>query len=503
MDAHFFRALTGELEENLKGRRVEKIFAPAEGVWTFALQSKGGKEYLLLRPAKSVGLLFISRVKPVNPPSPPAQVMWLRKRLAGRRLFEAHHDWINLRVAFTLSPWKQRDKYRYLLLDMKKGVSLIHDLPEGFPAPVNWPSYDAARNDEDIWREYPQISPPLRKTLNSLSEDEGRALLERLEAGLSDRFYITEKNGELSPPRVWANPKTDEQAYSSALDAASIYGEKVLFPVMERMENAEQRNTLKSGKRKFKKVFQRIEQEEERLRKLQDRKIEAEALQAEMYRLKDLRELDRVTVNHPEHGQMEVELDPLLTPAENMEKIFRFAAKAQRGFKHMERRRQEVEAEHEQFLKANLMPSPGKGQKKKNVEIPKKYKNIAAALFISSDGFLMIRGKNSKANHEILSKVSSVFDYWFHVQGGPGSHVVLKRDHPGQEVPEQTLREAAVLAALKSYRTNDSKADVMCALVKDVRKVKGWAHGQVAVDSVLQNLHVDIDQSLEEKLAKK
>ncbi|NDV22013.1 NFACT RNA binding domain-containing protein [Desulfovibrio sp. JC022] len=503
MDAHFFRALTGELEENLKGRRVEKIFAPAEGVWTFALQSKGGKEYLLFRPAKSVGLLFLSRVKPVNPPSPPSQVMWLRKRLAGRRLFEAHHDWINLRIAFTLSPWKQRDKYRYLLLDMKKGVSLIHDLPEGFPAPVTWPSYEEARSDDEVWRNFPQISPPLRKTLSGLPEEKGRNLLNRLEDGITDHFYISEKKGELTAPRVWSNPKGEEQAYDSAIEASSIYGEKILFPVMERMENAEQRSTLKSGKKKFKKIFKRIEQEEERLRSMQARKIEAEALQAEMYRLKDLRELDRVTVNHPEHGEMEVELDPLLTPAENMEKIFRFAAKAQRGFKHMERRKQEVEAEHELFLKANLMPSTDKGRKKKNIEIPKKYKSIAASLFISSDGFLMIRGKNSKANHEILSKVSSVFDYWFHVQGGPGSHVILKRDHPGQEVPEQTLREAAILAALKSYRTNDSKADVMCALVKDVRKVKGWAHGQVAVDSVLQNLHVDIDQSLEEKLAKK
>ncbi|TIH14127.1 DUF814 domain-containing protein [Marinifilum sp. JC120] len=503
MDAHFFRALTGELEENLKGRRVEKIFAPAEGVWTFTLQSKGGKEYLLFRPAKSVGLLFLSRVKPVNPPSPPSQVMWLRKRLAGRRLFEAHHDWINLRIAFTLSPWIQRDKYRYLLLDMKKGVSLIHDLPEGFPATVTWPAYEETRSNKEIWRDFPQISPPLRKSLNALNETDGRSLLSRLQNGVANDFYISEKKGELIAPRVWSNPKADEQKYDSAIEASSVYGEKILFPVMERMENAEQRSTLKSGKKKFKKIFKRIEQEEERLRSMQARKIEAEALQAEMYRLKDLRELDRVTVNHPEHGEMEVELDPLLTPTENMEKIFRFAAKAQRGFKHMERRKQEVEAEHEQFLKANLMPSASKGQKKTNIEIPKKYKSIAASLFISSDGFLMIRGKNSKANHEILSKVSSVFDYWFHVQDGPGSHVILKRDHPGQEVPEQTLHEAAILAALKSYRTNDSKADVMCALVKDVRKVKGWAHGQVAVDNVLQNLHVDIDQSLEEKLAKK
>lgn len=503
MDAHFFRALTGELEENLKGRRVEKIFAPAEGVWTFTLQSKGGKEYLLFRPAKSVGLLFLSRVKPVNPPSPPSQIMWLRKRLAGRRLFEAHHDWINLRIAFTLSPWKQRDKYRYLLLDMKKGVSLIHELPEGFPASVAWPSYEDTRSNDDIWREFPQISPPLRKILNTLPEDEGLNLLKRLENGVADNFCISENKGELTAPRVWSNPKGIEQVYYSAIEASSVYGEKILFPVMERMENAEQRNTLKTGKKKFKKIFRRIEQEEQRLRELLARKIEAEALQAEMYRLKDLRKLDKVTVHHPEHGEMEVKLDPLLTPTQNMEKIFKFAAKAQRGFKHMERRRQEVETEHEQFIRANLMPSADKSRKKKNIEIPQKYKSIAASLFISSDGFLMIRGKNSKANHEMLSKVSSVFDYWFHVQGGPGSHVVLKRDHPSQDVPEQTLREAAVLAALKSYRTNDSKADVMCALVKDVRKVKGWAHGQVAVDSVLQNLHVDIDQTLEEKLAKK
>lgn len=504
MDAHFFRALTLELEENLKGRRVEKIFSPADGVWTFALQSKGGKEFLLFRPAKSVGLLFLSRVKPINPSSPPAQVMWLRKRLAGRRLFETHHDWINLRVAFTLSPFIQPEKYRYLLLDMKKGVSLIHDLPEGFATPVEWPSYDEIKQDADIWREYPQISPPLRKALEKLPANQGQQLLFNLESGIADSFYLSEgKNGELTPPRVWPGNTKKEQIFFSAIEASSGYGEKVLFPVMEKLENAEQRNTLKSGKKKFKRVLNRIEQEEKRLRDLLNRKIEAEALQAEMYRIKDMRELESITVSHPEHGEMEVKLSPALTPTENMQRIFKFAAKAKRGFKHMERRRKEVEAEHEEFLQSNLMPSTDQGTKKKTIEIPKKYKNIAAALFVSTDGFLIIRGKNSKANHEILSKVSSVFDYWFHVQGGPGSHVILKRDHPGQEVPEKTFEEAAALAALKSYRVNDSKADVMCALVKDVRKVKGYAHGQVAVDNVLRNIHVKIDTSLEKTLAKK
>ncbi len=504
MDAHFFRALTRELEENLKGRRVEKIFAPADGVWTFALQSTGGKEFLLFRPAKSVGLLFISKVKPVNPANPNGTVMWLRKRLSGRRIFETIHDWINLRVAFTLSPGREPGRYRFLLFDMKKGVSLVHDLPQDFGQPVDWPSYADIQDTPEIWKEFPHISPPLRKVMSSMTPPEAQNLLDKLTNGEADTFYLTtEGKNELMPPRVWPDSSSRQQIFSSAIDAASAYGEKVLFPTMERIENSENKQALKSAKKKFKKVMNRIAEEEARLHILLNRKVEAQALQAEMYRLKSMRELDKVTVTHPEHGKMVVKLDPALTPAENMAKIFKLSAKAQRGLKHMERRKAEVEAEQEKFLQSNLLPPSKNDQKRANIEIPKKYKDIAVGLFVSSDGFLMIRGKNSKANHDILSKVSSVFDYWFHVEGGPGAHVILKRDHPGHEVPETTFNEAATLAAIKSYRCDDSKADVMCALVKDVRNRKGAAPGQVAVDNVSRVLHVKIDHSLEESLAKK
>ncbi|WP_031483868.1 NFACT RNA binding domain-containing protein [Maridesulfovibrio frigidus] len=504
MDAHFFRALAQELEINLNGRRVEKIFSPADGVWTFSLQSTGGKEFLLFRPAKSVGLFFLSRVKPLNPANPPANVMWLRKRLSGRRIFEAHHDWVNLRVAFTISPGREPGRYKFLLFDLKKGVSLIHELPEDFGAPVLWPSYAEIKDTPEIWKEFPQISPPLRKAMDRLSPPEAQTLLNNLESGTFNSFYIsTDIKDEFAPPRVWPLKGSAQQKIGSAIEASSLYGEKVLFPTMEKLENSEDKSALKSGKKKFKRVMNRIEQEEDRLRDLLKRKIDAEALQAEMYRIKPLRALEKITVNHPEQGEIVVALDPLLTPMENMTRIFKFAAKASRGLKHMERRRKEVEDEQDVFLNQNLLPPSSKDKQKKNIAIPTKYKNIAVALFVSSDGFLIIRGKNSKANHDILGKVSSVFDYWFHVEGGPGSHVILKRDHPGQEVPEKTFEEAATLAALKSYKCNDSKAEVMCALVKDVRKIKGGAPGQVLVDNVSKTLHVEIDPSLEESLAKK
>ena len=132
--------------------------------------------------------------------------------------------------------------------------------------------------------------------------------------------------------------------------------------------------------------------------------------------------------------------------------------------------------------------------------LPKRYRELAVSLFRSSDGFTMIRGKNKKANHDMLSKAASPFDYWFHVEDGPSSHIILKRDHPGQDVPESTLIEAAILCGLKSYRRDDGKADIMYALVKDVRKVKGFNLGQVAVDRKLGTLRVNLNPALENSL---
>ncbi len=77
--------------------------------------------------------------------------------------------------------------------------------------------------------------------------------------------------------------------------------------------------------------------------------------------------------------------------------------------------------------------------------------------------------------------------------------MILKRDNPGQEVPQRSLLEAAELAGLASWRAMDSKAQVMQALVADVRKVKGAALGQVRVDRSV-SLNVDLDPATEDRL---
>ena len=61
--------------------------------------------------------------------------------------------------------------------------------------------------------------------------------------------------------------------------------------------------------------------------------------------------------------------------------------------------------------------------------------------FRSSDGFLILRGRDTRGNALAL-KLAAPHDYWLHTADGPSAHVIIRRDHAGQEVPERTLREA-------------------------------------------------------------
>jgi predicted ribosome quality control (RQC) complex YloA/Tae2 family protein len=505
MEANFFRFLSAELSSTLVGRRIDKVFGPAPGVWVLAIQNSGDPLHLIFRPAKSAGHLFFSSTKPVNPQTAPAMAMWFRKRLRNRKVLAAHTDWPNLRLALELTPRTDPDGKTFLVLDCRNGMSLADELPESFFLEPEWPALEDVLEDPDVWREYPHISPPLRKALARLPEDEAQALYFRVATATAEDFNLARSRETWAPPKVWPSGK-DEEKYRSALDAARAYGERTLFPMLDMEEDKAQTVQLKRVRKKLKRNLASLDQEQARLEELAAEQIKAQALQAELYRFKDAEGLESVDVTHPVHGPMTVPLNPFLSPTENMERYFKLAAKAQRGFPHLERRRHELLSKLNQAEDGTLELHPSQVQQgapepEGPAALPKRFRGLAVRLFRTIDGFTVIRGKNKTANHHMLSKAASPFDYWFHVEDGPSSHVILKRDHPGQEVPDSSLTQAAVLCGLKSYRKDDGKADIMYALVKDVRKVKGFNPGQVAVDRKLGTLRVDLDPSLEDGLA--
>lgn len=102
--------------------------------------------------------------------------------------------------------------------------------------------------------------------------------------------------------------------------------------------------------------------------------------------------------------------------------------------------------------------------------------------FISSDGMEILVGKKAKDNDQLTLRVAKSLDTWMHAADYPGSHVVI-RDSGKREVPNQTLLEAAELAAFYSQGRKQVKAAVHYTQKKFVNKPKGSAPGLVSLAS--------------------
>lgn len=97
--------------------------------------------------------------------------------------------------------------------------------------------------------------------------------------------------------------------------------------------------------------------------------------------------------------------------------------------------------------------------------------------FISTDGFVILSGKNNIQNDELTFRQADKNDWWFHVKDYPGSHVIIKCD--GAVPPDSTFTEAAVIAATYSGAKDSKKVSVDYTQVKNVKKPPGAKPGSV------------------------
>tara|TARA_B100001093_G_C26760493_1_gene985455 strand:+ start:874 stop:1251 length:378 start_codon:yes stop_codon:yes gene_type:complete len=108
--------------------------------------------------------------------------------------------------------------------------------------------------------------------------------------------------------------------------------------------------------------------------------------------------------------------------------------------------------------------------------------------YISRDGIQIKVGENAKEN-DSLTLSSYPREWWMHVDGGPGSHVIIC--HEENTIPKETKRDAALLAihhskssSAKVVRVNLVRVD---QVIKDER-IKN--HGQVYLDGEVMQLVV-------------
>lgn len=104
-------------------------------------------------------------------------------------------------------------------------------------------------------------------------------------------------------------------------------------------------------------------------------------------------------------------------------------------------------------------------------------------IFKSSEGIPILVGKGPREN-DILTKNAKSNDYWFHVVGTTGSHVIIAADRGLRDnLPNATKRQAGILALHFSKIRTDLAGECYFARKHGIRKQKGMPAGLWSVQS--------------------
>jgi len=99
---------------------------------------------------------------------------------------------------------------------------------------------------------------------------------------------------------------------------------------------------------------------------------------------------------------------------------------------------------------------------------------------VEFEGFEILVGKGDEDNDRLTFGIAEPRDFWLHVAGSAGSHVVVRNPDALDELPRAVLERAAELAAwFSKARGARGKVEVHLCRAADVRKPRGLAPGEV------------------------
>ena len=279
------------------------------------------------------------------------------------------------------------------------------------------------------------------------------------------------------------------ESFSELLDA--------FYETRERMDRVRQRGAelIRTATTARDRMRRKLAMQEKDYAATQDRdqlRICGDLITANLYRMERGQNKLVCENYYDEHcAQITIPLDPLLTPQQNAAKYYKRYNKAKTAEKHlteqMEIARRDLtylESVLEEIDKAELeqdfndiraeLREAGflRQQGKKELNRPAKPRQ-----FKTSTGYRVLVGRNNRQNDKLTLKEADHRDLWFHTQKIHGSHVILCTE--GKQVDDDTIVEAAKIAAYYSQARESGNVPVDYTPVKNVKKPAGGRPGMV------------------------
>ena len=404
-------------------------------------------------------------------------------------------------MTYTLPPTQDK-------IDPVKGCSIksfINTLRE-FDGPIS----------KAIYSKFLGISPTVAKEIcyrsnikfDAKGEDLSRDELAELYRTFSDIFTKV-KNNEFNPCMI-INEKVDKVVDFNCIDLTFYEGFKFIhdesiskivedyYITKDFKDRVHQKTSdlRKSISIKLDRLYNKQKKQQKELKQADNAdiyKVKGELLTAYIYMIqKGMKSIEVDNFYDENMAKMTIELNENLTPSENTQKYFKKYNKLKKSEESAieQLEKNEYELKYLNSVLTNIencesyaeiddikeeLISTGYVRKRKVNGKNKKSNPSKPLHFISSDGIDIFVGKNNIQNDHLSLKFANKNYMWLHTKNIPGSHVIVC----STDIPDNTLIEAAVLAAYYSKAKESSKVDVDYTLVKNLKKPNGANPGMV------------------------
>ena len=514
-----------ELNELLRGGRVDKITQPERDTIVILIRTGGENRRLLLCASPNNARCHLTMGTYSNPLEPPAMCMLLRKQLTGARIESIRQiggdriihvdlDAVNELGDHVLRRLVLEIMGRHsnlLLLDENSRIleavrhvnpemSRIRQIQPGMtylpPPPQDRLSPEEITGENLFARlnALPEgsFAKALAETVTGLSRvaaeelacrvlEPGESWPENLQnacvrladlfrrlPGMADARVLFGENGEAEDvfPFLYFSRRTDGQRpFPTLSEALEIY-----FGTRDTRDRLNQRSAsmLRTLKGQLDRCQRKLAIQLEELssaEKMEEYRRMGEAINANLYQLKKgMSEADLTDWSSPEGATITVPLDIRLTPIQN----------AQRYFKKYQKARSAREIAALEEIRQELVRT-GYLKKITNRRQQRQLPQSKPCRYRSADGIEILVGKNATQNDR-LTLSAKPEELWLHAKDMPGSHVIIRCEG---EIPQTTLKQAALLAAWYSKGQRSSMVPVDYTLRKYVKKPSGAMPGKV------------------------